>query len=109
MVDFAIDARRARGLSPFDAIYEACLMRFRPIMMTTFAAVLGAVPLAIGFGEGGEVRQPLGVSIVGGLLVSQILTLYTTPVIYLYLDRFSVWLEGWRASWRGRGAPVAAE
>ncbi len=104
MVDFAIDARRERGLSPFEAIYEACLMRFRPIMMTTFAAVLGAVPLAIGFGEGGEVRRPLGVSIVGGLLVSQILTLYTTPVIYLYLDRFSLWMERKRANWKGQRA-----
>jgi multidrug efflux pump len=111
MVDFAIDARRERGLTPFEAIYEACLMRFRPIMMTTFAAVLGAVPLAIGFGEGGEVRRPLGVSIVGGLLVSQILTLYTTPVIYLYLDRFSLWMERMRAAWgrRGGAAPQAAE
>jgi multidrug efflux pump len=109
MVDFAIEARRERGLTPFDAIYQACLMRFRPIMMTTFAAVLGAVPLAIGFGEGGEVRQPLGVSIVGGLLVSQILTLYTTPVIYLYLDRLSVWMER-RRGFRGRrAAPAAAE
>jgi len=106
MVDFAIDARRERNLSPFDAIYQACLMRFRPIMMTTFAAVLGAAPLAIGFGEGGEVRRPLGVSIVGGLLVSQVLTLYTTPVIYLYLDRFSLWMERKRESWRRRGTPA---
>jgi multidrug efflux pump len=109
MVDFAIEARRDRNLSPFDAIYQACLMRFRPIMMTTFAAVLGAVPLAVGFGEGGEVRQPLGVSIVGGLLVSQMLTLFTTPVVYLYLDRFSLWLERRRAAWRGEGAPAPAE
>jgi len=105
MVDFAIEARRERGLSPFEAIHQACLMRFRPIMMTTFAAVLGAVPLAIGFGEGGEVRQPLGVSIVGGLLVSQLLTLYTTPVIYLYLDRFGLWVERKRANWGRRRAP----
>jgi len=109
MVDFAIDARRERGLNPFDAIYQACLMRFRPIMMTTFAAVLGAVPLAIGFGEGGEVRRPLGVSIVGGLLVSQILTLYTTPVIYLYLDRFGLWMERKRANWRGKEAAPATK
>jgi multidrug efflux pump len=110
MVDFAIEARRTRNLTPFDAIYQACLMRFRPIMMTTFAAVLGAVPLAVGFGEGGEVRQPLGVSIVGGLLVSQVLTLYTTPVIYLYLDRLSVWMERRRWGFRRRGAaPSAAE
>jgi multidrug efflux pump len=91
MVDFALDAERNRGLSPRDAIYEACQLRFRPIMMTTFAAILGAMPLAMGFGTGSEMRQPLGISIVGGLLVSQLLTLYTTPVIYLYLDRFRLW------------------
>ena len=82
-------AERNEGLDARDAIYKACLMRFRPIMMTTIAAILGALPLAFGFGNGAELRQPLGISIVGGLVVSQILTLYTTPVIYLYLD-------GWR-------------
>ena len=91
MIDFAIDAERVRGLLPRDAIYEACLLRFRPIMMTTMAAILGAVPLAIGFGDGAELRTPLGISIVGGLILSQLLTLYTTPVVYLYLDRFSKW------------------
>ena len=91
MIDFAIDAERVRGLSSRDAIYEACLLRFRPIMMTTMAAILGAVPLAIGFGDGAELRTPLGISIVGGLILSQLLTLYTTPVVYLYLDRFSKW------------------
>ncbi len=91
MIDFALDAERNRGLAPLDAIREACLLRFRPIMMTTMAAMLGAMPLAIGMGEGGELRQPLGISIVGGLILSQMLTLYSTPVIYLYLDRFRLW------------------
>jgi multidrug efflux pump len=91
MVDFAIEAKRARNLNSYDAIFEACLLRFRPIMMTTSAAILGAVPLALSFGNGGEIRRPLGIAIVGGLMVSQLLTLYTTPVLYLYLDRLSGW------------------
>jgi multidrug efflux pump len=91
MIDFALDAERQRGLSPADAIHEACLLRFRPIMMTTMASLLGAVPLIIGMGEGSEFRQPLGITIIGGLVLSQILTLYTTPVVYLYLDRFRHW------------------
>jgi len=91
IIDFAIHAERIRGISSHDAIYEACQLRFRPIMMTTMAALLGALPLALGIGEGSELRQPLGISIVGGLIVSQILTLYTTPVVYLYLDRLSIW------------------
>jgi multidrug efflux pump len=91
MIDFALDAERQRGLSPADAIFEACLLRFRPIMMTTMASLLGAVPLIIGMGEGSEFRQPLGITIIGGLVLSQILTLYTTPVVYLYLDRFRHW------------------
>jgi multidrug efflux pump len=92
MIDFAIDAERTQGLPPERAIYQACLLRFRPIMMTTMAALLGAVPLAIGFGDGSELRRPLGISIVGGLIFSQMLTLYTTPVVYLYLDRFRLWV-----------------
>jgi multidrug efflux pump len=93
MIDFAIDAERTEGLSPRDAIYKACQLRFRPILMTTMAAILGAVPLAIGYGDGAELRQPLGISIVGGLIVSQLLTLYTTPVVYLYIERSRVWLH----------------
>jgi multidrug efflux pump len=87
MIDFALDAERTRGASPQEAIFEACLLRFRPIMMTTLAAMLGALPLILAGGEGSELRRPLGIAIVGGLIVSQILTLYTTPVVYLYLDR----------------------
>jgi multidrug efflux pump len=88
MIDVALDRERHDESDPRAAIYHACLLRFRPILMTTMAAMLGAVPLALGFGDGAELRQPLGVSIIGGLLVSQVLTLYTTPVVYLYLDRF---------------------
>jgi multidrug efflux pump len=88
MIDVALDRERNDGLGAREAIYEACLLRFRPILMTTMAAMLGALPLALGFGDGAELRQPLGISIIGGLLVSQVLTLYTTPVVYIYLDRF---------------------
>ena len=96
MIDFALDAERRLGMKPEQAIYQACLLRFRPIMMTTMAALLGAIPLAVGFGDGAELRRPLGISIVGGLIVSQMLTLYTTPVVYLYLDRFRLWSKrGW--------------
>src|SRR4029077_20717024 len=92
MIDFAIEAQREHGKTPFEAIYQASLLRFRPIMMTTFAALFGGLPIALGTGTGSELRRPLGIAIVGGLLVSQVLTLYTTPVIYLYLDRLSHWL-----------------
>ena len=89
MVDFALDAERREGKPPEEAIYQACLLRFRPIMMTTMAALLGALPLAIGTGLGSELRHPLGISIVGGMIFSQVLTLYTTPVIYLWFDRLA--------------------
>ena len=93
MVDFALDAERKHGMPPVEAIYQACLLRFRPIMMTTMAALLSAVPLALGTGMGSELRHPLGISIIGGLVISQILTLYTTPVIYLWFDRLA-WRTG---------------
>ena len=97
MVDFAIAARRAGEPSPIEAIATACRLRFRPIMMTSMSALLGALPLMLSVSEGSELRQPLGISIVGGLIVSQALTLYTTPVVYLYLDRFRAWsLRHWR-------------
>ena len=98
MIDFALAAERNQNLSPREAIYQACLLRFRPIMMTTMAAMFGAIPLAVGYGEGAELRRPLGIAIVGGLLVSQVLTLYTTPVVYLYLDRLRLWNRRRRAN-----------
>jgi multidrug efflux pump len=104
MVDFALEAERREGKRPLEAIYQACLLRFRPIMMTTMAALLGALPLALGTGVGSELRRPLGISIVGGLIFSQMLTLYTTPVVYLYMDRFRLWLQ--RARRGGRDRPA---
>ena len=98
MIDFALDAQRHHGKDPANAIYEAALLRFRPIMMTTMAAMLGALPLAFGRGDGAELRQPLGIAIVGGLIVSQILTLFTTPVVYIYLSKFAQWVRPKRAA-----------
>jgi len=101
MIDFALEAEREKGMSTRESIYQACLLRFRPIMMTTMAALLGGLPLALGSGTGAELRRPLGISIVGGLIISQVLTLYTTPVVYLYMDRLGRWL-------RGRGRPAGS-
>jgi multidrug efflux pump len=109
MIDFALDAERRRGLSPFEAIHEACVLRFRPIMMTTMAALLGALPLAIGMGDGGELRQPLGIAIVGGLILSQMLTLYSTPVVYLYMDRLRLWSLGRRGGGATKMTPQPGE
>jgi len=100
MIDFALDAERREGKSPEDAIFEACMLRFRPIMMTTMAALLGGLPLALGTGTGSELRQPLGITICGGLILSQALTLFTTPVVYLYMDRMR---------WRALGRSPAGE
>jgi len=105
MIDFALEAERRQGLPPEKAIFQACLLRFRPIMMTTMAAMFGAIPLALGLGEGAELRRPLGIAIVGGLVFSQMLTLYTTPVVYVYLDRFGLWS---RRIWAMRGGRPAA-
>jgi multidrug efflux pump len=96
MIDFALAAQRSRDASPRDAIFEACLLRFRPILMTTLSALLAAIPLALGRGDGAELRQPLGIAIGGGLILSQLLTLYTTPIVYLYLDRSSLWVRSLR-------------
>ena len=97
LVDFALEAQRERGLSSEDAIHEACRLRFRPILMTTLCALLAGIPLMLGTGTGSEIRQPLGYAMVGGLLVSQLLTLFTTPVVYIYMDRISRWSSAWRS------------
>jgi HAE1 family hydrophobic/amphiphilic exporter-1 len=108
MIDFAIEARKRDRLSAADAIYEACRVRFRPIMMTTMAALMGTLPIALGFGAGSEARRPLGLSVVGGLLVSQTLTLYVTPIFYIYLEHFQEWLAGRRVARQPALAPIAA-
>ena len=104
MIDFALEAERKEGKPPEEAIYQACLLRFRPIMMTTMAALLGGLPLALGTGTGSELRKPLGITIVGGLLLSQLLTLYTTPVVYLAFDRLAKRFQGLRV-----GNPIDPE
>jgi multidrug efflux pump subunit AcrB len=109
MIDFALDAERNDHLPPEQSIYQACLLRFRPIMMTTFAALFGALPLALQNGTGSELRKPMGIAIVGGLLLSQFITLYTTPVIYLYMDRLGKWLRRKRDSTLVEEAGAAGE
>jgi multidrug efflux pump subunit AcrB len=106
MVDFALEAERAQGMQPREAIFQACLLRFRPILMTTTAALFGALPLIISSGMGSELRRPLGITIVGGLIFSQALTLYTTPVVYLYFDRLREWWETWRGRAVASSQPV---
>jgi multidrug efflux pump len=109
MIDFALSAERSKGMSSRDAIYEACILRFRPILMTTMAAMLGALPLALDTGTGAELRRPLGITIIGGLLVSQVLTLYTTPVVYLYWNRLSLWWQGSHEKNQPEGLPMGQE
>jgi len=109
MIDFALEAEREEGKSPYDAIFQACLLRFRPIMMTTMAALLGAVPLAFGQGTGSELRRPLGITIIGGLLLSQLLTLYTTPVIYLFFDNLAARFSKGKKQQPTEYAPAAGD
>jgi hydrophobic/amphiphilic exporter-1 (mainly G- bacteria), HAE1 family len=108
MIDFALEAQRLEGKDPYQAIYRGCLLRFRPIMMTTVAALCGTLPIATAYGAGGDARQPLGLAVVGGLVVSQFLTLYITPVIYLYLEQFQGWLRGRKGAGQPRMDEAAA-
>lgn len=109
LIDVALEGQRARGLTAEQAAHEACLLRFRPILMTTLCALFGGLPLMLGTGTGSELRQPLGYAIVGGLLVSQVLTLFTTPVVYLYMDKLSQVFSGQSAGYASRRPPAAQE
>jgi HAE1 family hydrophobic/amphiphilic exporter-1 len=109
MIDFAIEARRRGNVTASEAIYEACRVRFRPIMMTTMAALMGTLPIALGWGAGSEARRPLGLSVVGGLIVSQTLTLYVTPIFYIYMEQFQEWLARRKAAGHAALDPAAAE
>ena len=110
MIDFAVQVERGEKVTPLEAIYKACLLRFRPILMTTMAALFGALPLALGNGTGSELRRPLGITIIGGLIVSQMLTLFTTPIVYIYMDRLQSWLQGIRKHGHGHApAPAPAQ
>jgi len=106
MIDFALETERTAGKNSTESIYDACILRFRPIMMTTMAAMLGGLPLALGTGTGSELRRPLGITIVGGLIVSQALTLFTTPVVYIYMDRLRLWAGRKRATRPGEAGPI---
>jgi multidrug efflux pump len=108
MIDFALQVERQEGKTPHDSIFEACLLRFRPILMTTMAAMLGALPLALGTGTGYELRRPLGITIVGGLILSQVLTLYTTPVVYMTFDRLRLRMQGKRHDVFGHGTQTGS-
>src|SRR6266481_10102990 len=108
MIDFALDVERAENLTPEEAIYKACVIRFRPIMMTTMAALLGSLPLALGLGTGSELRRPLGIAVVGGLILSQSLTLFTTPVVYLAFEHLRIRFKAWRGQGEGQLAAEGA-
>jgi len=106
MIDFSLETERTAVKNSTESIYEACILRFRPIMMTTMAAMLGGLPLALGAGTGSELRRPLGITIVGGLIVSQALTLFTTPVVYIYMDRLRLWASRKRVARPGEAGPI---
>jgi HAE1 family hydrophobic/amphiphilic exporter-1 len=108
MIDFALEAQRTEGKDPYHAIYQGCILRFRPIMMTTVAALFGTLPIALGYGEGADARQPLGLAVVGGLVVSQFLTLYITPVIFLYMEQLQTALRGRKPAMAGGASEAPA-